>query len=1108
MFRASWAALVIVGMGLAGSASAATYTVGQSGQTYTTVTAAFAAALAAVGDTNPIIEIHDNNGGLGYSSATRMDLTAASNRNITITALVAVRIVCTANQEVLRNSSNGVLEQKISVIGASAAAPITLANTFATNTIELISCNNTTSSSTWNGLLHLENVVLEKPANGTGPFARPDSVAVGQHVLKNVTLSGGSASNGVANILMGPRDTDKTASVSMESVSFASAAGATGMISLRNRVNLEAKSCTFRVPVGSNQPCVRTTSTAVPVASTGGSQVIFRDCSFESGTSDAFTTLGETGHTTRNVYKLYRPTFFAVGTNLFAMDDRPVEIYVLGLDDSDLPTVPKVNLGTIPASPTLRYARLRGNNKVSFQYCTGSDTSGGTKYIGNTSGAYNGNPEVELRNCELRGTGLIVFNSTTGAFAPVVNMRNCVIRAGSFSFAPVIENSTADISALAAQINLTHCTFTGNTGAYFNLRSADLLSAPGSILNGPGTATIFAGTLQPSVVPTLSWNSSGLSGITSTPPNHIVANPGLNSTGRLTTASTAAFNQAATGLVSNDIDNDARPLPAAATANDLGADEAAFPVTDLALAGNTVSDLAANATLVGTFTITDPDNDSTLTLTDDGGGAFGVSGNTLVVANNAVLDGVSAPTVNVTVLATDLGGATYSESFSITVTHDAPTVVSATVLDGSTVQVEFSRAMGASAGTAANYTVSGSGQGTLSANPASVTVQSPTTVDLVWNAPDEMLNGGDITITVAGALDALGGALGSPDNATDAGAGIGVAPTLDSVTAVTASPTNADDVAFTFTFSEAMAGLPGADVLVGGSGTSSSGVTTSGGPTSFTATVNGVAGDGTLTAGLAALPTATDLAGNPVGASLLSASVDMDNTPPTVLSITAPDANPTNAPTLLFTVTFSDPVSGFDVTDCDLTTTGSKAGANVLSVTPVSTTVYDVSVGRGTGSGTIRLDVLADGSVLDTAGNALATPFSSGPVYTVDELAFVQDLPTSLQVVVGDPASLTVQVTGGVGTRQYVWYYAEELAGPYAVLSTETTATLSINPTAQEDSGYYYVEVSDDNETITSMTTHLSVDDGIPAAGFAGLAMLFTGLGLASARVLRRARQR
>jgi len=90
-----------------------------------------------------------------------------------------------------------------------------------------------------------------------------------------------------------------------------------------------------------------------------------------------------------------------------------------------------------------------------------------------------------------------------------------------------------------------------------------------------------------------------------------------------------------------------------------------------------------------------------------------------------------------------LTGQTYS------VDHIAPTVSSITPVNGTTIDIAFSEAMiPAGANTAANYTVSGVGQGTVSANPATATFLSGNSWRLVWGS-GSMVNGSLVTVTVA-----------------------------------------------------------------------------------------------------------------------------------------------------------------------------------------------------------------------------------------------------------------------------------------------------------------------------------------------------------------------
>ncbi|MCX8125984.1 MAG: S8 family serine peptidase, partial [Dehalococcoidia bacterium] len=107
-------------------------------------------------------------------------------------------------------------------------------------------------------------------------------------------------------------------------------------------------------------------------------------------------------------------------------------------------------------------------------------------------------------------------------------------------------------------------------------------------------------------------------------------------------------------------------------------------------------------------------------------------------------------------------------------------------------------------------------------------------------------------------------------------------------------------------------------------------------------------------------------------------------TRPTVVSITRASANPTNAASVDFTVTFSEAVSGVDASDFSLTTTG-ITGAGVSSVGGSGAT-YTVTVNTGAGDGTLRLDLNASGTgIKNLADVPLVGGFTGGEVYTIDK---------------------------------------------------------------------------------------------------------------------------
>jgi hypothetical protein len=107
--------------------------------------------------------------------------------------------------------------------------------------------------------------------------------------------------------------------------------------------------------------------------------------------------------------------------------------------------------------------------------------------------------------------------------------------------------------------------------------------------------------------------------------------------------------------------------------------------TDLALSANTVAENAANGTVVGTITGTDPDSGDTksYSFTDSAGGRFAVNSSTgvITVADGTLLNYEAATSHTVTVRVTDSGGLTYDETFTINLTNvnETPTGADATV---------------------------------------------------------------------------------------------------------------------------------------------------------------------------------------------------------------------------------------------------------------------------------------------------------------------------------------------------------------------------------------------------------------------------------------------
>jgi hypothetical protein len=93
-------------------------------------------------------------------------------------------------------------------------------------------------------------------------------------------------------------------------------------------------------------------------------------------------------------------------------------------------------------------------------------------------------------------------------------------------------------------------------------------------------------------------------------------------------------------------------------------------------------------------------------------------------------------------------------------------------------------------------------------------------------------------------------------------------------------------------------------------------------------------------------------------------------TPPIAVAIVRADLNPTASAIVNYTVTFNQDVTGVDLNDFRVVTTGSITGAAIDSVTG-SGRVYTVGVLTGTGStGTVRLNIVDDDTI-QTGGTPL-----------------------------------------------------------------------------------------------------------------------------------------
>jgi hypothetical protein len=277
-------------------------------------------------------------------------------------------------------------------------------------------------------------------------------------------------------------------------------------------------------------------------------------------------------------------------------------------------------------------------------------------------------------------------------------------------------------------------------------------------------------------------------------------------------------------------------------------------------------------------------------------------------------------------------------------------------------------------------------------------------------------------------------------------------PTVASVNRAAASPTDATSVSWTVTFSESVSGVDATDFSLVRSGVAGGAVSVSGSGTTRTVTATGYSGTGTLGLNLVDDDSITDGGSNPLGGSgagngnFTGQVYSVDTVAPTA-TITRSAANPSSSASVTWLVTFSESVSGVGSADFALVRGGSVSGGSITSVTGSATT-YTVTASTGSGSGTLGLNLLSDGTVIDSVGNV--APAQTGAVYTMDRTApalvsmMMQDTDTDGRV---DRIVATFNETLATSTLTSQWTLANAPSGATlaSVSTSGTTATLDLN---------------------------------------------------------------
>ncbi|WP_202920290.1 Ig-like domain-containing protein [Urbifossiella limnaea] len=381
-------------------------------------------------------------------------------------------------------------------------------------------------------------------------------------------------------------------------------------------------------------------------------------------------------------------------------------------------------------------------------------------------------------------------------------------------------------------------------------------------------------------------------------------------------------------------------------------------------------------------------------------------------------------------------------STAVTVDNTAPTVMAVTrvgsaLTNAATVRysVTFSEAVSG---------VSPAGFTPVGASLTGLSVVSPVTggpsnylVDVNTGSGDGAL-GLDVPANLS-ITDAAGNALATTFTSGESFTLDRTAPTV-SIGAPSVTLTRGGPVSFTITYSDANGVTPSlvpGQVTLDPTGGATATIEVTGSGNTRTVTLTSITGNGTL--GISIAPnTAADGATNPAPSAGPSATFTVDNTAPSVTSVVRAAANPTNAASAPFTVTFDEDVGTPALGAFSLSSTGTLSGASVTSVTPVNARTYTVAVATGSGDGTIRLDISSAGGITDTAGNPLAVGFTTGEAFTV--------LKTAPAVATISPANGSV--VGPIG-------YGGSVSGTAADALGGTVPSVSVTIRRSSDSMFW-----------------------------------------------------
>lgn len=296
-------------------------------------------------------------------------------------------------------------------------------------------------------------------------------------------------------------------------------------------------------------------------------------------------------------------------------------------------------------------------------------------------------------------------------------------------------------------------------------------------------------------------------------------------------------------------------------------------------------------------------------------------------------------------------------------------------------------------------------------------------------------------------------------------------PLVETIKRVDSNPTEKSVVDFLVTFSKPVTGInniaPFSDFsLTTTNLTGVSIVSVTGSGKQYQVTVKTGQGNGTIRLDFLDHDNVKDADDNPVGGTgtgngdYTSGEVfDVQNA--RVSSINLANSSPTNLSSVRFILTFAENVTGVTrrapFNDFSLTTTGAVKGAFITSVTG-SGKIYAITVNRGSGDGTIQLNVIDDDTIKDDSGNPLGGQGLGNGNYTRGPAYLVRTIPTStipINIISGPTPTYRWSLVPRASHYHYQVFNGNQLQYGYIIQAKDCLYSCSYLPTKSLAGGQY-----------------------------------------------------